>query len=89
MNQKLLGALRGIGIMILFVILSAVIGAIPDVLTQLPYIGTWITPALAGVITTAAAVWEHKLADAWGYNLPAGTVKVAQRDAIAKGVQIL
>lgn len=77
MNQKLLGALRAIGALILFTIASAIIGIIPDILTQIPYIGGLVTPAAATAITMLALAYEHRIADEWGYNLPAGMTKVS------------
>lgn len=75
MNQKVLGALRAIGCLVFFAAATAVIGTIPDALTQLPYVGGLVTPALSTAATALALAYEHKLADAWGYNLPAGAVK--------------
>lgn len=69
MNQKLLGALRVIGYLVLFTILNALIGIIPDVLTQLPYVGGLIAPTLSVAIVAFAGVWEHNLATQLGYNL--------------------
>lgn len=69
MNQKLLGALRVIGYIVLFAVLSAIINIIPDVLTQLPYVGGLITPTLSLAIVAAAGIWEHNLAAQLGYNL--------------------
>lgn len=86
MNQKLLGALRGIGVLLFFTVSTALIGAIPDVLTQLPFIGGLVTPALATAATALAFAYEHKLADQWGYNLPVGAVKVDSAQATALGI---
>lgn len=69
MNQYLLGALRGVGCLLLFTILTALIGALPDALTQLPYIGQFATPVISGAIVAAAFTWEHGLAVKFGYNL--------------------
>jgi hypothetical protein len=71
MNQAVLGALRAIGVLVFFTLATAVIGLIPDVLTQLPYVGAFITPTISGGLTAAALAYEHKLAVAWGYNQPA------------------
>lgn len=76
MNQSVLGALRSVGYLILFAIIGAIISVIPDALTQLPYIGGLITPAISLGLTAYLAALEHKLATAWGYNLPTGTVAV-------------
>lgn len=73
MNQATLGALRGIGYLVLFAVLTTLIGLIPDVLTQLPGVGAFVTPAIATAITMAAAAYEHTLAVSVGYNLPAST----------------
>lgn len=75
MNQKLLGALRAIGCLVFFAAATAIVGTIPDVLTQLPYIGGFVTPTISAGLTALALAYEHKLADSWGYNLPAGAVK--------------
>lgn len=77
MNQKVLGALRAIGALLLFTIASAIIGLIPDILTQIPYIGGLVTPAAATALTALALAYEHRIADEWGYNLPAGQSKVS------------
>lgn len=71
MNQALLGALRAIGCLVFFTVASALIGIIPDVLTHLPLVGGFVTPAISGTLTVAALAYEHKIAVAWGYNLPA------------------
>lgn len=76
MNQKLLGALRAIGSLILFTVLTALVGTIPDVLTQLPVVGGWITPGISAALTALALAYEHQLADKTGYNLPAGNISV-------------
>lgn len=76
MNQKLLGALRGIGVLILFSVITAIIGVIPDALTQLPYIGGLVTPGVSAALVALALAYEHKLADTLGYNLPAGKIAV-------------
>ncbi len=77
MNQKLLGAVRSVGYLVLFAVLTAIIGAIPDALTQLPYIGGYITPAFSLALTSYLAAKEHQYADTVGYNLPAGSTKVS------------
>lgn len=80
MNQKLLGAARAIAYIVLFAILGSLIGIIPDVLTQLPYIGGFITPTISLAIVAAAGVWEHSLAAQLGYNLtPTQAGMVRQR----------
>lgn len=79
MNQKLLGALRAVGSLVLFSVLTALIGIIPDVLTQLPYVGGLITPGISAALTALALAYEHQLADKEGYNLPAGSIAVPQR----------
>jgi hypothetical protein len=71
MNQAVLGALRAIGVLVFFTVATAVVGLIPDVLTQLPYVGAYVTPGISTALTVAALAYEHKLAVAWGYNLPA------------------
>ena len=71
MSPKLLGVLRSIGILLFFTVATALIGAIPDVLTQIPVIGSLITPGIALAVTAFVAAQEHVLAVKWGYNLPA------------------
>lgn len=75
MNQKVLGALRAIGMILLFTIVTAVIGKIPDILTAIPYIGPLVTPTISLALTAYASMKEHQLADNLGYNLPPGTFK--------------
>jgi prepilin signal peptidase PulO-like enzyme (type II secretory pathway) len=75
MNPTTLGALRGIGYLILFAIISTLIGLIPDVLTQLPYVGGLVTPVISAAIVAFAAGWEHNFAAQVGYSLPAGSTR--------------
>lgn len=76
MNQKVLGAARSVGYIFLFAIIGAVINAIPDTLTALPYVGQYVTPAISLALTAYLAMLEHQFADKVGYNLPAGTIKI-------------
>lgn len=75
MNQKLLGALRAVGVLVLFTILTALISIIPDALSQLPLIGGLVTPTMAAALTALAFAGEHELAVKYGYNLPAATTE--------------
>lgn len=76
MNQATLGALRAVGTLVFFAVATTLISLIPDVLTQLPYIGGFITPTIAAALAALALAGEHNLANSWGYNLPAGSVAV-------------
>lgn len=71
----LLGALRAIGALVFFTVATAFVGIIPDVLTQLPLVGSFVTPAISAGLTALALGYEHKLAVSWGYNLPAGSTQ--------------
>lgn len=76
MNQKLLGAARGIGALVLFSILTALIGDIAPVLAQIPGVGAFITPSISATLTAVAFAYEHTLANKYGYNLPVGSIAV-------------
>lgn len=65
MNQKLLGALRGVGYPVLFFLISTAVGYVTS--------NGFVDGATAGVIVAFAGLAEHALAQYLGYNLPATT----------------